>query len=123
VIDHTRQQIVCVQTGAGKTHDFALFKNSRLALCPAIELLADTGYQGVAKLHPNSQIPLKKSKHCPLSASQKQQNHALAARRIVVEHVLRTLKRFRILSSTYRNRRKRFALRLNLLSAIANLHK
>ena len=123
VIDQTSQKILCVATSVGKTHDFALFKNSRLALTPTVELLADTGYQGVDKLHHNSQTPHKKSKHHPLTPRQKQQNYALASRRIRVEHVLRILKRFRILSSTYRNRRKRFRLRLNLLAAIANLHK
>jgi IS5 family transposase len=123
VIDRYSQKILCVAVSAGKTHDFALFKDSRLALTPSLELLADTGYQGVDKLHPNSQTPHKKSKHHPLTPSQKQQNHALASRRISVEHVLRILKRFRILSSAYRNRRKRFGLRLNLLAAIANLHK
>jgi IS5 family transposase len=123
VIDQTSQKILCVATSVGKTHDFALFKSSRLALAPTIELLADTGYQGVDKLHPNSQTPHKKSKYHPLTSQQKEQNHALASRRIGVEHVLRILKRFRILSSTYRNRRKRFGLRLNLLAAIANLHK
>jgi len=123
VIDHNRQRILCVHTSAGKTHDFALFKDSRLALAPTLELLGDTGYQGVNKLHSNSRTPHKKSKLHPLTPEQKQQNKALASRRITVEHVLRTLKRFRILSSTYRNRRKRFGLRLNLLAAIANLHK
>lgn len=123
VLDHSRQQILCVHPSAGKTHDFALFKHSRLALAPTLELLADTGYQGVHKLHGNSQTPHKKSKHHALTPEQKQQNRALASRRITVEHVLRTLKRFRILSSTYRNRRKRFGLRLHLLAAIANLHK
>ena len=123
MIEHTHQKILCVAVSAGKTHDFALFKNSRLALAPSLELLADTGYQGVDKLHPNSQTPHKKSKLHPLTPKQKQQNHDLASRRVCVEHVLRILKRFRILSSTYRNRRKRFGLRLNLLAAIANLHK
>lgn len=122
-MDHLHQKILCVATSAGKTHDFALFKHSRLALAPTLELLADSGYQGIDKLHPNSHTPHKKSKHHPLTPEQKQQNHELSSRRICVEHVLRTLKRFRILSSTYRNRRKRFGLRLNLLAAIANLHK
>ena len=122
-MDHTSQKILCVATSTGHTHDFALFKNSRVALAPTVELLADTGYQGVRKLHAKSQTPHKKSKHHPLTPEQKQQNHALAARRITVEHALRYLKRFRILSSTYRNRRKRFGLRLSLLAAIANLHK
>ena len=123
MIDHGSQKILCVATCVGKTHDFALFKSSRLALSPTLELLADTGYQGVDKLHLNSQTPHKKSKHHPLTPQQKHQNHALASRRIAVEHALRYLKRFRILSSTYRNRRKRFGLRLNLIAAIANLHK
>ncbi len=123
MIDQSRQQILCVQTSAGKTHDFAVFKASRLALVPSLELLADTGYLGVERFHSKSQIPHKKSKHHPLTAEQKQHNKALASRRISVEHVLRTLKRFRILSSTYRNRRKRFGLRLNLIAAIVNLHK
>jgi len=47
----------------------------------------------------------------------------LASSRIAVEHALRTLKRFRILSGIYQNRRKRFGLRLNLIAAIVNLHK
>ena len=123
MINGQSQTILCVATSAGKVHDFALFKQSRVALAPQVKLLADTGYQGVNKWHSNSQIPHKKSKYHPLTPEQKQQNQALASKRIRVEHVLRTLKRFRILSSTYRNRRKRFGLRLNLLAAIANLHK
>jgi IS5 family transposase len=123
VIDHGSQTILCVAVSAGQTHDFALFKNSRLAVAPDLELLADTGYQGVDKLHTNSHTPHKKSKHHPLTPQQKQHNKALASRRIKVEHALRFLKRFRILSSTYRNRRKRFGLRFNLIAAVANLHK
>jgi len=123
VINQNTRSIVCVATAAGKTHDFALFKSSRLVVDPDIEMLGDTGYQGLAKLHSNSLTPHRRSKHNPLSHEQKQHNHDLSARRIVIEHVLRTLKRFRILSCTYRNRRKRFGLRLNLLAAITNLHK
>jgi len=123
VIDPMEQKIVCVATGAGKTHDFALFKSSRLALLPQIVLLGDTGYQGVDTLHPNSWTPCKKTKLHPLTPKQKQQNRLLSSCRVTVENAIRTLKRFRILSSTYRNRRKRFGLRLNLIAAIANLHQ
>jgi len=106
VIDHRTRRIVCVAVATGKTHDFALFKNSRLPLAKSLELLADTGYQGVNKLHPNSHTPHKKSKLHPLSHEQKQQNTLLATRRIVVEHALRYLKRFRILKDTYRFNRE-----------------
>ena len=127
MIDHRTQRVICVTTSRGKTHDFALFKDSRLAIAPSIapsiELLADTGYLGIDKLHKNSHTPHKKSKHHPLTLEHKQQNRALAGSRICVEHSIRYLKRFRILSGTYRNKRKPFGLRLHLLAAIANLHR
>ncbi|MDR2764965.1 MAG: IS5/IS1182 family transposase, partial [Tannerella sp.] len=37
------------------------------------------------------------------------------------EHAIGFVKRFRILSEHYRNRRKRFGLRFNLIAAICNL--
>ena len=40
--------------------------------------------------------------------------------RVVAEHVNRRLKIFRILAERYRNRRKRFGLRFNLIAAILN---
>jgi hypothetical protein len=40
--------------------------------------------------------------------------------RIVVEPVNRRLKIFRILAERYRNRRRRFSLRFNLIAAILN---
>jgi hypothetical protein len=45
----------------------------------------------------------------------------LPSKRVVNEHVIAALKRFRILGERYRNRRKRFRLRLNLIAAIYNL--
>lgn len=40
---------------------------------------------------------------------------------MVVEHVNRRLQIFRILAGRYRNRRKRFGLRFNLIAAILNV--
>ena len=83
--------------------------------------LADAGYQGLANLHNNSQTPKKKSKHHPLTSAQKAANRALARQRIYVEHVIGKVKVFRILSERYRNRRKRFGLRFNLIASLYNL--
>jgi len=104
----------------GSMHDFQLFKLCQLGLIPEIECLADTGYQGLTKLHANSRTPHKKSKHHPLSAAQKAANRELSSQRMLVEHVIGRLKVFRILSERYRNRRKRFGLRFNLIAAIYN---
>ena len=82
--------------------------------------LGDKGYQGIKKIHKSSQTPHKKSRKKELSQKHKKENRDLASIRIVVEHVYRSLKIFRILSERYRNRRKRFSLRFNLISAIYN---
>ena len=105
----------------GRRHDFQLFKESGGKLPPHILLLADAGYQGVAKIHPNSQTPFKKTKLHPLDKKQIHCNKTLSQQRIVIEHVFRKLKVFRMLSERYRNKRKRFALRFSLIAAVYNM--
>jgi hypothetical protein len=46
--------------GKGREHDFRLFKRSAMRLHRDTELLADSGYQGVAKLHAKSRTPHKR---------------------------------------------------------------
>ena len=86
-----------------------------------IRASADSGYQGLTELHSNSRTPAKKSKLHPLSKEQKASNRALSQERILIENIIRKLKIFRILSERYRNRRKRFGLRFNLITAIYNM--
>jgi IS5 family transposase len=114
------KEIICTAVSSGKVHDFRLWKDSQIGIGKKIELLADKGYQGIKKLHEKSRIPFKKKKKTSLSQEQKKFNRQLAKERIVVEHVHRKLKIFRILSSRYRNRRRRFGLRLNLIAGIYN---
>ena len=113
-------EIVATAFSQGNKHDFQLFKDDKLAIAQHIRILADAGYQGLAELHENCQIPFKKSKYHPLTKKEKQRNRSLARKRIVIEHVFRKLKVFRILSERYRNRRTRFSLRFNLIAAIYN---
>jgi transposase len=89
-------------------------------MAPGILCLADSGYQGMAHFHANSQTPFKKSKLHSLTPEQKAANRKLASQRIAVEHVIAKIKVFRILSERYRNRRSRFSLRFNLVAAIYN---
>lgn len=105
--------------GKGRTHDFRLLRQSKVRLGSRL-CLADKGYQGIVKLHPDSIIPQKKPRRRSLSKEDRQANRALARLRVKVEHGIRRLKRFRILSKRYRNRRKRFGLRVHLLAGIIN---
>ena len=121
IIHQQTMQIIATAFANGSTHDFRLFKESRSAMAHQVLCLADAGYQGLADLHTNSQTPKKKSKHHPLTLEQQAANRELAHQRIFVEHVIRKVKIFRILSERYRNRRRRFGLRFNLIASLYNL--
>lgn len=101
-------------------HDFALSGRSKIEPHESLELLADSGYQGLQKLPEKSRTPQKKPRKSELTEEQRQSNRELARRRVVVEHVIRSLKIFRILAERYRNRRKRFSLRFNLITGLHN---
>jgi DDE superfamily endonuclease len=115
------EEILATDFGNGSEHDSQLFKSSRCIISQQTCVLADAGYQGLTGLHPNSQTPVKKSKLHPLSQEEKAGNRAWSRKRILVENIIRRLKIFHILSERYRNRRKRFGLRFNLIAAISNL--
>lgn len=99
-----------------------MLKNTKLHINETIKLLADLGFLGVKKIHLNSEIPHKNSKKHPLTKEQKRQNKELARQRISIEHVNRMMKIFLILKYPYRNKQKRFGLRVNLIAAIYNLN-
>ncbi len=101
-------------------HDFRLFKQSKIALGQAVECLVDKGYQGIQKLHCNSHVPKKKPRKGELSDLDKKRNRELARKRVIGEHINRRLKIFKILADRYRNRRKRFGLRFNLIAGLYN---
>jgi DDE superfamily endonuclease len=97
-----------------------MFKESKVRFHPCIKSQTDTGYTGIQKIHPNSEIPKKRRKKHPLTKEDKQTNRRIASERMTNEHVIGALKRFRIISDKYRNRRKRFGLRFNLIAGIYN---
>ena len=68
----------------------------------------------------NYLLPKKKSKKNPLTSEDKKNNQRLASERVLNENVIGVLKRFKIIADRYRNRRKRFALRFNLIAGIYN---
>ncbi len=120
LVHQPTQQILATAFGTGRRHDFRLYKATNIRVHPEVELLADKGYQGILKHHANSTTPHRKPRNGQLSKEQRQHNRALAKRRIVIEQTNRRLKVWRIFSGRYRNRRRRFALRINLIAAILN---
>lgn len=120
LVEFETGQVIATAVEKGRVHDFKLLKRSRLPFVSSQLCLADRGYQGFAKRHAGACIPTKKRRKQPLPKLELQHNRALARLRVRVEHVIRRFKIFRIFSGRYRNRRKRFGLRLNLIAGLLN---
>ncbi len=119
-MDKATGKIICVAHDKGRRHDFRLFRASKVRLHPNTEALVDTGYLGLQKLHAKTTMPKKRSKKNPLSKEDKRNNRAISKNRVRVENVIACVKRFKIISDKYRNRRKRFGLRFTLIAAAYN---
>ena len=123
LVDFQNGEIIALAFSNGKKHDFQLFKESRTHVRAETVLEADTGYLGLAQIHANSLLPKKRSKNHSLTDQERKSNREISRKRIFVEHAIRFVKRFRILSERYRNRRKRFALRFSLIAGICNFDR
>lgn len=104
----------------GRIHDYKLFKKSKTKFRSNKNVKVDSGYQGLQKTHANTDLPKKNTKKNPLTRAEKLVNKEQAKKRVVVEHVIGHIKKNKILSTKYRNRRKRFGLRFNLICGIYN---
>ena len=120
IVDKADKSIICTAFANGKRHDFKLFKESDIRIDPEIIVKTDTGFVGIDKIHANSVFPKKRSKNNPLTKEDKQSNREISSERVANEHGIGFVKRFKILSERYRNRRKRFGLRFNLIAGICN---
>jgi len=121
VICAKSKMIIAVFVDCGSAHDFKMWKKSiGVKVIKHIKIQADSGYQGIDKLHKNSETPKKKSKKHPLTKEEKSNNRRIGSERVSVEHTNCRLKRLHILAERYRNRRKRFGLRLSLFCGLHN---
>lgn len=120
IVDKRSRKAICTAFGNGKKQDFTLFKESKVRWTEKTCGITDSGYTGIKKLQKNSRLPKKSSKKKPLTTEEKKQNREISSERVVNENVIGSLKTFKIVSDRYRNRRKRFGLRFNLIAGIDN---
>ena len=113
-------RILNVSFSHGSIHDFRLFCRNRVHFSKDVLLIADKGYIGIDKIHGNSLVPKKSTKKHKLTKEDRKHNSIISRRRIYIEHVNSHIKRFRIVSTRYRNKRRKFALKFSLICAIYN---
>lgn len=125
VSDEKKKIIILTPTRSGRRHDKRMTDKSRLPKVIPDEVTAwiDTGFQGIQKDHPNIQIPKKGTKNNPLTTEDKQNNRIISGLRIIVEHVIGGMKRFKAAADIYRNRIPNTDDKFYLLSAgLWNFH-
>jgi hypothetical protein len=114
-------EVIATAQCKGRTHDFKLYKEEfGCAAAEHIKLMGDSGFQGILEYHKNSEIPKKNSKKEPLTSEDKADNKRISQERIFIENVNAGLKIFKIPANKYRNRRRRFGLRMSLICGIYN---
>ena len=103
----TKRILYLSDCGVGQTHDYGMFQREFPPGQPwftTFRVRVDLGFVGFDKDDECKEllIPHKKPKKQELTAEQKAENKVLAKERIVVEHSIAGLKRYRILSDRLR---------------------
>jgi hypothetical protein len=90
------------ETAAGRVHDKRLAEATPYPLPPGSQLLQDLGFLAFTLSQVEILMPTKKPRGHELTPEQKGANHALAHRRVRIEHVNSSVKRCRIVKDTLR---------------------
>ena len=69
IIEQESQKIMCLVHGKGRIHDFRLFKNSGVRFGELVKVIADKGYQGIAKIHALSETQEQETKGRKINTS------------------------------------------------------
>lgn len=112
----------------GRVHDYEYFKKTKvprwLEHHPDITCYGDKGYQGVNKDYPLASvvIPIKRTRaKKKLTRSEKIRNTKHSKKRIPIEHTFAHMKKYKILSDTYRNSKEHYSAMFQSIAFLTNL--
>jgi transposase len=116
----------------GSRHDYALFKWRHPRLPDEVRLGVDLGYDGIQNDYPglNALVPFKRRspgrgkrgvKAKELTGEQKAFNRSLSKGRVVVEHTISRVKKFRMMAHRFRNRLRHYDVMTDIVCGLVNL--
>ncbi len=90
----------------GKRHDYDIYKKDHPSTPKEVINVLDLGYLGIETDFPEqlSALPCKKKRNLDLSQEEKEYNKFHSKKRIVIEHTICRLKKYRILADIFRNK-------------------
>ncbi|MEK7339602.1 MAG: transposase family protein [Verrucomicrobiota bacterium] len=125
MIDEKKHILFLTKTKSGRRHDKRLADKQALfeGIPESVTVWADTGFLGAVKQHHNTMIPKKATKSNPLTYQEKQDNKVISGLRVIVEHAIGGIKRFRSVADIYRNKKAFLEDRfLRVAAGLWNLH-
>lgn len=90
-------------TFAGRIHDKRICDAEDYTFPPGCVLLKDTGFQGLEPENVCTYQPKKKPRKQALSAEEKTENTIISSLRLLIEHVIASVQRCRIVHDVFRN--------------------
>ena len=125
ISDKKRRVLVITKQKSGRRHDKRLADKEDVfqKLPKDVAVWADTAFIGEEKAHPNIHIPKKKPRGRELTYDEKETNKIISSYRVIVEHAIGGIKRYRCMSEKLRNRKPFIDYQFILLtSGLWNYH-
>jgi hypothetical protein len=124
VVDNKKKILLLTPTKHGRVHDKKMSdKFSIITTIPnEVSILVDTGFQGIQKQHPNVFMPKKRSKNYTFTDTDRQWNRLISSTRIVVEHAIAGIKRYKVATDIFRNKNGLDDMFMELSAGLWNYH-
>jgi len=106
----------------GSTHDYGLWKKTHPKVPPNVTMDADLGYFGIQKDFPHlkTHLPIKKRKGEKLSKKARKHNRKLSRERVIVEHVIGKVKKYKIIGQEFRNRLRHYNDSMDVVTGLVD---
>jgi hypothetical protein len=106
----------------GRRHDYDIYKRNHPVTPKKVVNVFDLGYLGVEKDFSEqlSSIPKRKKRNLDLSQEEKEYNKNHSRKRIVIEHTICKLKKYRIFADLFRNRLRKYDKVSDIVAGLIN---
>ncbi len=106
----------------GRSHDYDVYKKNHPIIPKDVLNMYDLGYLGIEKdfTEQISALPYKKKKNQELSQEEKDYNKIHSTKRIVIEHTICRLKKYRIQSDIFRNKLRKYDKVSDIVAGLVN---
>ncbi len=107
----------------GRMHDYNINKKNHPVMPKDVVNVVDLGYLGVEKDFPeqlSSHYHIKRKETNNLSQEEKEYNKIHSKKRIIVEHTISRLKKYRIMSDIFRNKLRKYNRISDIVAGLVN---